>query len=142
MYAYAKVIIERPEVQALPESALTYVGDQAYCWTYENGRAVRTEVRTGVADGEWIEVTNRQVPKATTRARPWVPIDGKEQVIMGDLSLLADGAAGGDRPGGGRDETGERGAHRRIAARRTMPSAIARTRGGVERRDRRGKTEL
>ncbi len=104
MYAYVKLIIERPEVQALPESALIYAGDQVYCWTYENGRAVRTEVRTGVADGEWIEVTNRQVPMADNTAEPWVPIDGKEQVIVGDPSLLADGqpveiapAAGGTR---------------------------------------------
>ena len=47
MYAYAKVIIERPGVRALPESALTYSGDKAYCWTHENGHAVRTEVRDG-----------------------------------------------------------------------------------------------
>ena len=62
MYAYAKVIIERPGVRALPLSALTYSGEQSYFWTYENGRAVRTEVQTGVSDGEWIEVTNRQRP--------------------------------------------------------------------------------
>ena len=62
MYAYVKVIIERPGVRALPESALTYSGDKAYYWTHENGHAVRTEVQTGVSDGEWIEVTNRRVP--------------------------------------------------------------------------------
>ena len=62
MYAYAKVIIERPGVRALPVSALTHSGDKTFCWTYENGHAVRTEIRTGVSDGEWIEVTNRQLP--------------------------------------------------------------------------------
>jgi HlyD family secretion protein len=91
MYAYVKLIIDRPGVRALPESALNYVDDRAFCWTYENGRAVRTEVRTGVADGEWIEVTNRQVPPVDNAAEPWVPIDGKEQVIVGDQSLLVDG---------------------------------------------------
>jgi HlyD family secretion protein len=91
MYAYVKLIIDRPGVRALPESALNYVDDRAYCWTYENGRAVRTEVRTGVADGEWIEVTNRQVPPVDNAAEPWVAIDGKEQVIVGDQSLLVDG---------------------------------------------------
>jgi multidrug efflux pump subunit AcrA (membrane-fusion protein) len=92
MYAYAKVVIDRPDVRALPESALTYIDDKAYFWSHEGGRAVRTEVRTGVSDGEWIEVTNRQVPQAGKGADPWVPIDGKEQVIVGDLSLLADGS--------------------------------------------------
>jgi multidrug efflux pump subunit AcrA (membrane-fusion protein) len=91
MYAYAKVIIERPRVRALPAEALTYSDDKAYCWMYEGGHAVRTEVRTGISDGDWIEVTNRQVAPADRGAEPWVPIDGKEQVIVGDLSLLADG---------------------------------------------------
>jgi HlyD family secretion protein len=91
MYAYAKVIIKRPGVRALPVEALSYTDDKAYCWTYEGGHAVRTEVRTGVSDGDWIEVTNRQVAPAARGAEPWVPIDGKEQVIVGDLSLLADG---------------------------------------------------
>ena len=70
MYAYAKVIIERPGVWALPVSALMHLGDQTilqvgektFCWMYENGHAKRIEVETGVSDGEWIEVTNRRVP--------------------------------------------------------------------------------
>jgi multidrug efflux pump subunit AcrA (membrane-fusion protein) len=93
-YAYVNLIIERPRVRALPESALTYSGDKAYYWTHENGRAVRTEVRTGVTDGEWIEVTNRRLPPAEAAADgdfPWLPIDGTEQVIVGDLTLLSEG---------------------------------------------------
>jgi hypothetical protein len=80
-------------VLALPETAMTYNEDKAYCWTLQDGKAVRTEVRTGVGDGEWIEVTNRQVNLADADAgkEPWVPIDGSEQVLTGDLSLLADG---------------------------------------------------
>ncbi len=95
IYAYVNVIIERPSVRALPESALTYSGDKAYYWTPENGHAVRTEVETGVSDGEWIEVTNRRVPgseAASTGDELWTPIDGTEQVILGDPSILTDGA--------------------------------------------------
>jgi multidrug efflux pump subunit AcrA (membrane-fusion protein) len=91
MYAYAKVIIERPGVRALPASALTYAGERAYFWRYEDGHAVQTEVQTGVSDGEWIEVTNRQPSAAAKGTDPWVPIDGQERVIVGDLSALADG---------------------------------------------------
>ncbi len=93
MYAYAKVIIERPNVHALPVSALTYSEDKTYCWTHENGHAIRTELQTGPSDGEWVEVTSRQLPSPESEAEPWVPIDGKEQVILGDLSLLAEGAS-------------------------------------------------
>ena len=56
-------------MRALPVSALTYSGEKTYCWTHENGHAVRTEVQTGVSDGEWIEVTNRQAPTAGTARR-------------------------------------------------------------------------
>ncbi len=95
MYAYVKVIIERPDVRALPVDALVYSGDQTFYWLYENGKAVRTEIETGVSDGEWIEVTNRRPPvppEAPGDSVPWTPIDGTEQVILGDLSGLTDGA--------------------------------------------------
>jgi HlyD family secretion protein len=92
MYAYAKVIIERPDVRALPLAALTYAGEKAYCWKYQNGKAVRAEIETGVSDGEWIEVTNYQLPRAPNGADPWAPVNGSEQVILGDLSILTDGA--------------------------------------------------
>jgi RND family efflux transporter MFP subunit len=92
MYAYAKVIIDRPNVRALPLTALTYSGDKTYCWTHKDGRAVRTEVQTGVSDGTWIEVTNLQRPTGSGKDLPWEPVNGSEQVILGDLSVLADGA--------------------------------------------------
>jgi multidrug efflux pump subunit AcrA (membrane-fusion protein) len=93
MYAYAKVIIERPGVRALPASAFTHSGEKTFCWTYEDGHAVRTEVRTGVSDGEWVEVTNLQkpAPSTATQVGPWIPVNGSEKVILGDLSILADG---------------------------------------------------
>jgi multidrug efflux pump subunit AcrA (membrane-fusion protein) len=91
MYAYAKVIIERPGVRALPLTALTHSGDKTFCWTYKDGHAVRTEIRTGVSDGEWIEVTNLQRPTASKGDDPWAPVNGSEKVILGDLSILADG---------------------------------------------------
>jgi multidrug efflux pump subunit AcrA (membrane-fusion protein) len=94
MYAYGKVIIERPDVRAVPVKALSYRGEQTFCWLHENGKAVRAEVETGVSDGSWIEVTNRRPPLDPERADdpvPWTPIDGTEHVILGDLSILADG---------------------------------------------------
>jgi HlyD family secretion protein len=91
MYAYGKVIIERPGVRALPLGALSYSGDQTFCWRYEDGQAVRTEIETGVSDGTWIEVTNRRAPSPTGDV-PWTPFDGSERVILGDLSILTDGA--------------------------------------------------
>jgi HlyD family secretion protein len=91
MYAYAKVIIERPGARALPLVALSHIGEKTYCWKHENGKAIRAEIQTGVSDGEWIEVTNYQVAAAADGSEPWAPVKGSEQVILGDLSILADG---------------------------------------------------
>jgi HlyD family secretion protein len=92
MYAYGKVIIERSNVWALPVYALTHRGNQTFFWKYEGGHAVRTEVQTGVSDGQWSEVTNRLVPPKSPDEESWTPIDGSEKVIVGDLSALTDGA--------------------------------------------------
>lgn len=86
MYAYGSVTIERPAPHAVPVAALTHTGDRTYLWRNENGKSVRTEVRVGVTDGEWTEVTDR-----LQGADTWVPMDGTEQVILGDLSILTDG---------------------------------------------------
>jgi len=115
MYAYARVVIDRPGVRALPISALMHlddgtfcdlkeckrghsrvsalmnVGEKAYCWVCEDGRSYRAEVRTGVDDGEWIEVTGlRREPRDGGEGR-WEPVEGNEKVILGDLTLLAEG---------------------------------------------------
>jgi HlyD family secretion protein len=95
MYAYGKVVIHRPGVRALPADALVHSGEKTFCWRHQDGKAVRTEVETGVTDGSWVEVTNRRVPAAEGGPAgevPWTPIDGSEQVILGDLSILTDGA--------------------------------------------------
>jgi multidrug efflux pump subunit AcrA (membrane-fusion protein) len=102
MYAYAKIEIERPGVRALPVSALMHlgektvlqVGEKTFCWIYDDGRARRIELETGLSDGQWIEVTNRRVPRpgaSYTVNDPWTPIDGTEDVILGNLSILSDG---------------------------------------------------
>jgi HlyD family secretion protein len=93
MYAYAKVIIERPGVRALPLAALTYTGDETYCWMHENGHAVRTEIQTGVSDGQWIELTNYQAATGPNGRDSWQAFNGSEQVILGDLSVLVSGGA-------------------------------------------------
>ena len=102
MYAYAKVMhraarragAARGGADALRRQDLFQIGEKSFCWKYENGLAKRVEVQTGVSDGEWIEVTNRRISnfrRAPTCAEPWKPFDGTEQVIDGNLSILANG---------------------------------------------------
>jgi HlyD family secretion protein len=93
MYAYGKVIIERPNVRAIPTSTLVKNADKTYVWTYKDGHAAPIEVRTGISDGEWTEITSRQLSPTSGSEDPWTPIDGTEQVIVGDVSILTTGCA-------------------------------------------------
>jgi len=93
MYAYGRVTVERPNVRALPKSALTYAGGKAFVWLYENGRAKRTEIQTGVTSGKWVEVLNRGTNKKFHGREEWEAIDGSEQVLIGNkISTLTEGA--------------------------------------------------
>ena len=83
---------------------------------------MRTELETGVSDDEWIEVTNRRppvAPEAPSDSMPWTPIDGTEQVIVGDLSGLTDGAPVEVRPATVGDEIRERDVRPESCARST-----------------------
>jgi multidrug efflux pump subunit AcrA (membrane-fusion protein) len=93
MYAYGSVLIERPDVRALPVSATTQIGNQTYCYLAVDGKAVRTPVQTGVSDGTWVEVTGRLVRAAGASEGAWAAFDGSEAVIDGDLSEVSDGVA-------------------------------------------------
>ena len=112
MYAYAEVIVERPGVRALPLAALTYRGDQASYWRYENGKAVRTEIETGVSDGEWIEVTHRRVPASRTGARRQAILDVDRRLGTGDPRRPVDPHRRRLRANRASDHFGHSGPHR------------------------------
>ena len=90
MYAYATVSIVRPNSRSLPTAATTTTGDKTYCWMYQDGKAKRTEVRTGVTDGTYVEVTSLNAKNSSKSDTPWMPITGAEQIIVGDISTLQD----------------------------------------------------
>lgn len=92
MYAYGRVTVVRPNVRALPKSALLYAGGKAFLWLYENGKAKRVEVQTGVTSGKWVEVINRGLNKKFHGREEWEPINGSEQVLLGNrISTLTEG---------------------------------------------------
>jgi multidrug efflux pump subunit AcrA (membrane-fusion protein) len=92
MYAYGSVLIERPNVRALPVSAVTQIGNQTFCYLAVDGKAVRTPVQTGVSDGSYVEVTGKLVRAGSSEGK-WVAFDGTEAVIDGALSELSDGVS-------------------------------------------------
>jgi multidrug efflux pump subunit AcrA (membrane-fusion protein) len=87
MYAYGRVVIDRPDVWAVPLACVVELGNQEFCYFYGNGKAVRMPVQTGLNDGKWIELLRKQVDDR------WKSFSGTEQVIEGDLAQLSDGQA-------------------------------------------------
>jgi RND family efflux transporter MFP subunit len=85
MYVYGKVIIERPQARVLPQDALVTAGDQTYCYLLEGSNAVRTPIQLGIRDGTRVEVLKKKVGDS------WIALAGDEEVIVGDLSEIADG---------------------------------------------------
>jgi multidrug efflux pump subunit AcrA (membrane-fusion protein) len=85
MYAYGKVLIERPKVLSLPDSAVVEDGNQTCCFVYRDGKAVKTALQIGLRVEGWVEVLKKKTGDA------WSDIDGQEQIISGDLSELTDG---------------------------------------------------
>lgn len=93
MYAYGKVSVERPNVRALPKSAFSHAGGKSFVWLYEDGKAKRTEIQTGITEDTWVEVTNRRVKTKSPDQDKWQAITGAEQVLIGHmLSTLTEGA--------------------------------------------------
>jgi HlyD family secretion protein len=85
MYAYGLVEIERRGVRALPMAAVVEIGNETCCYLYEDGKAVRTPVQTGINDGQYVEVFRKQIKQV------WQEFTGQEEVILGELAELRDG---------------------------------------------------
>jgi multidrug efflux pump subunit AcrA (membrane-fusion protein) len=93
MYAYGKIIVEHPDIRAIPKSAIEHSGGKSFIWLYEDGKAKRTQVQLGMRSGKWIEIISRAAGETYHGREEWAPITGDEQVLIGHrLSTLTDGA--------------------------------------------------
>jgi RND family efflux transporter MFP subunit len=85
LYVYAKVLVQRSNVYAVPQQATMGSGNQTYCYLLRGTKAVKTSVQVGVSDGTWIEIDRVKTGDS------WRKVTGDEQVILADLSELTDG---------------------------------------------------
>ncbi|MEN9316882.1 MAG: hypothetical protein RIS35_3275 [Pseudomonadota bacterium] len=59
MFAKARIVLrEKPEALVVPEEAILPVGSVAFVYKVEAGKAVRTEVRTGLRTGGKVEIVS------------------------------------------------------------------------------------
>ena len=85
MYAYGTVELKRADVWAIPLEAVFQLGNQDYCYVLEGGKAVQVPVQVGIDDGTWVEVAKKR------SGDKWLPFDGTEQVLTGELSQFSNG---------------------------------------------------
>jgi multidrug efflux pump subunit AcrA (membrane-fusion protein) len=85
MYAYGSVELTRVGVWAVPLEAVFQLGNQDYCYVFEDGKAVQVPVQLGIDDGSWVEVTKKRSKVE------WLPFNGTEQIVTGELSQLHNG---------------------------------------------------
>ena len=71
MYAYGSIEVERPQVRAIPSSATVQIGNRMCCYLVSDGKAVRTQIQTGVSDGTWIEVVKNDTYPTNGEAGTW-----------------------------------------------------------------------
>ena len=87
MTASATILAELPDVLTLPVAAIYDDGERQYCYLLENGKAVRLNVKTGVAEKGVVEVLLKQ----SGPAEPWIKFMGTEPVIVSVSSRIKDG---------------------------------------------------
>jgi multidrug efflux pump subunit AcrA (membrane-fusion protein) len=92
MYAYVTFEAALPGEFTLPASAVVLQGDAAHCFQVEGGKAVRTPVRVGARNAQFVQVLKKQAksPGASAEQAVWVDFTGQEQVVVNPASL-ADG---------------------------------------------------
>lgn len=83
MYLYAHVAADLPKEWTLPAAAVAKAGDEHFCFLIEGGKAVRTPLQVGAANGEWTQVPRRRGPDAA-----WVEWTGSESVAAKAAGLI------------------------------------------------------
>lgn len=91
LFAHVRIAAGSENTFVLPAAAVLFADETAYCFAVTDGKAVKLRVQTGRTSGGNIEVFGTRKAEAATG--PWSPIDGGEQVVVGNLGALADGQA-------------------------------------------------
>lgn len=86
MYAYASIPVELSDVLVVPNSAIFYQDELAFCYLAENGQAVKCQLQTGQRDKDNIEVLRKKKGK-----EEWSPLTERNMVIISHDGPITDG---------------------------------------------------
>jgi HlyD family secretion protein len=89
MYARANLSTSTAQALVLPNTAILFADETAYCYRVEGGKAVKLRVQVGKPDGANLEVVGCK--RASGPPSDWKPFDGTESIVVGNLGAIADG---------------------------------------------------
>jgi RND family efflux transporter MFP subunit len=96
-YVTVTIAINRKQVWTVPSNAIQFAGGQDYfVYLQIDGKPVRTAVIIGPSEDTHTEILRKYVPgdpRNPPRANTvdWPTFDGTEQVLVGNLDMIADG---------------------------------------------------
>ncbi len=88
-YVTVSITIDRKQVWTLPSNAIGFQGQQNFVYLQVNGKPVRTQVIIGPSDDTHTQVLRKYASGFDTSA--WPLFDGTEEVLAGNLDILAAG---------------------------------------------------
>ena len=98
-YVTVSITVDRKQVWTLPSNAIGFQGQQNFVYLQVDDKPVRTQVIIGPSDDTHTQVLRKYASGFDTSA--WPLFDGTEEVLAGNLDVLAAGqsatAAGGQR---------------------------------------------
>ncbi len=90
VYATVRINAEATDATVLPAGCVLPADETHYIFVVEDGKAVKYRVQLGRTDPGTVQVLGRR--KATATAGVWERFTGSEQVVVGNLGALIDGA--------------------------------------------------
>ncbi len=88
-YVTVSITIDRKQVWTLPSNAIGFQGQRNFVYLQINGKPVRTPVIIGPSDDTHTQVLKKYSSVFDTNAWPF--FDGTEDVLAGNLDVLAEG---------------------------------------------------
>jgi len=92
MYATARLLVEQRDLMTVPADAVLTLDDQPFVMRVEQGKALRTPVKTGVRQGSRLQVLKKQIrPAPSGEPIPWEDFSGSEEIVAANPGAFRDG---------------------------------------------------
>ncbi len=89
VYAVVRIAVSTPNAIVVPIAAVLFADETAYCYTVENGNAIKRRVQVGKTDGGNLEILSTK--PFSGPPTEYKPLTGEARIVVGNLGSLADG---------------------------------------------------